>query len=102
LIEKAGEKPTLFDSFVLARCCGLSLASNVEPARLKGWANQALESDRSGWYLHALGMAHYRAGDYDEAINALEQSNGTVWADSGKGQKLPCPSDGSRQSRPTG
>jgi tetratricopeptide (TPR) repeat protein len=86
LIEKAGDKPAAFDCFVLARCCGLSRSSGIEPARLVGWANQALESGRPPWYLHALGLAHYRAGDYEAAISALEQSIGTGWADQGKGQ----------------
>jgi tetratricopeptide (TPR) repeat protein len=86
LIEKAGDKAAAFDCFVLARCCGLSPSSGIEPARLIGWANQALESGRPPWFLHALGLAHYRAGDYEAAINALEQSNGTGWADQGKGQ----------------
>jgi tetratricopeptide (TPR) repeat protein len=86
MIEKAGDKPDQFACFVLARCGGLSAASGVEPAKLIGWANQALASERPPWYLHALGLAHYRAGDYEAAINALEQSIGTGWADQGKGQ----------------
>jgi tetratricopeptide (TPR) repeat protein len=86
LIEKAGDKPAAFDCFVLARCCGLSPSSGIEPARLIGWTNQALESEKLPWYLHALGLANYRAGDYEAAINALEQSNGTRWAEFGKGQ----------------
>jgi serine/threonine protein kinase/Flp pilus assembly protein TadD len=86
LIKKAGDKPAAFDCFVLARCCGLSRSSGIEPARLIGWANQALESGRPPWYLHSLGLAHHRAGDYEAAIIALEQSNGAGWADQGKGQ----------------
>jgi tetratricopeptide (TPR) repeat protein len=86
LIEKAGDKPAALECFVLARCCGLSRSSGIEPARLIGWANQAQESGRPPWYLHALGLAHYRAGDYKAAIKVLEESNGTGWADQGKGQ----------------
>jgi tetratricopeptide (TPR) repeat protein len=86
LIEKAGDRPTPFGSSLLARCCGLSVASGVEPARLVGWANQALESARPPHYLHALGLAHYRAGEFDKAIEQLEQSNRAGWAETAKGQ----------------
>src|SRR5262249_48189533 len=86
LIAKAGDKPDPFTCYVLARCGGLSPASAVEPARLIGWAKQALESNRLAWFLHALGLAHYRAGDLVEAIKQLEQSNGAAWSDIDKGE----------------
>jgi serine/threonine protein kinase/Flp pilus assembly protein TadD len=86
LIEKAGDKPTSFGFSLLARCCGLSDASGVEPARLVGWASQALENVRLPHFLHALGLAHYRAAGYKAAIEPLEESNRSSCADSGKGQ----------------
>src|SRR5262249_43939857 len=86
LIAKAGDKPDAFICFVLARTGSLSAASGVDPARLIGWAKQALESSRPAWYPHALGLAHYRAGNYQEAINQLEQSKATPWSDLANGQ----------------
>jgi serine/threonine protein kinase/tetratricopeptide (TPR) repeat protein len=86
LIEKAGDKPDPFTCFVLARCSSLSGTSGLEPARLIAWAKQALEGSRPAWYLHALGLARYRAGDFEAAIKQLEQSNGTAWTDIAKGQ----------------
>jgi tetratricopeptide (TPR) repeat protein len=85
-IEKAAEIPALIDSFALSRTCGLSTTSGVEPARLIDWAKRALESSRQAWFLHALGLAHYRAGDFEAAIKDLEQSNGADWDDLAKGQ----------------
>ena len=38
------------------------------------------------WYLHALGLAHYRAGQFVEAIQRLEESNTGNWVDEGKMQ----------------
>ncbi len=86
LIEKAGDNPTPFGAFVLARTCGLSTSNGVEPARLVAWANQALESGEPAYFLHAAGLANYRAGDLKTAINHLEQSNNAGWSDDAKGQ----------------
>src|SRR5215831_6549752 len=86
LIGKAGEKLEPFDYFVLARCGGLSPASEVAPSRLIDCAKKALESGTAPWYLHALGLAHYRAGEFEEAIKQLEQSNASGWSDEAKSQ----------------
>jgi tetratricopeptide (TPR) repeat protein len=86
LIAKAGDQPTPFGAFVLARSGGLSLASGVEPARLVAWANQALESGRPAYFEYAAGLANYRAGDMQTAINHLDQSNNGGWSEDAKGQ----------------
>lgn len=86
LIELAGDNPDPFACFVLARCGGLSAASGVSPARLIGWAKQAVESGPTSYYLHALGLAHYRAGELDEAIKQLKRSNAAGWNDTARGQ----------------
>jgi serine/threonine protein kinase/tetratricopeptide (TPR) repeat protein len=86
LVGKAGEKLEPFDYFVLARCGGLSPASEVAPSRLIDCAKKALESGTAPWYLHALGLAYYRAGEFEDAIKPLEQSNAAGWADEAKAQ----------------
>jgi Flp pilus assembly protein TadD len=75
----------------MARLAGLSPASGVEPVRLIKWAVQSLNQERSSPFLHALGLAHFRAGEFDEAIKQLEKSNVLEanekdWNDRAKGQ----------------
>jgi tetratricopeptide (TPR) repeat protein len=53
---------------------------------LIGWANQALETSSPPYFLHASGLAHYRAGDHEEAIKRLQQSNSMGWTAIAKGQ----------------
>jgi tetratricopeptide (TPR) repeat protein len=86
LIAKAGDQPTPFGAFVLARTGGLSPASGVEAARLVAWSNQALESSTPAYFQHAAGLADYRAGDMETAIRHLEGSNNTSWTEDAKGQ----------------
>ena len=86
LIGKAGEKLEPFDYFVLARCGGLSPSSEVAPSRLIDCAKKALDSGSAPWYQHALGLAHYRAGAFEHAIEQLEQSNASGWGDEAKSQ----------------
>src|SRR5262249_12907433 len=37
---------------------------------------------RAAWYLHTLGLAHYRAGQFDEAVRRLQESTALTpaWA----------------------
>jgi serine/threonine protein kinase len=64
---------------VIARICGLSPSPGVGPDQVVGWAERAFEADSRAWYVHALGLALYRAGRYDEAIALLERWNGSGW-----------------------
>jgi tetratricopeptide (TPR) repeat protein len=47
----------------------------TDPAAVVTMAEQAVAADpRCAWYLHTLGMAHYRAGKFDRAIERLRES----------------------------
>ena len=58
----------------------------VEAGQVTRRAEHAVASTSNGWYLHALGLAHYRAGQFVEAIQRLEESNIGDWAVEGKMQ----------------
>jgi len=44
-------------------------------AHASKWAERAVSAvPTNAWYLHSLGLAHYRAGEYDRAIERLKES----------------------------
>jgi choice-of-anchor C domain-containing protein len=61
------------DSFDLAFAGGL-LDGAVKATRLVELAEHALEGRKESWLFYAAGLAHYRAGQFDQAIGRLEQS----------------------------
>jgi tetratricopeptide (TPR) repeat protein len=67
-------------AFVTALTCSLGPASEVPPEQLVEWANRALQEGQDLWLLHALGFAHYRAGQFQQAIETLEKSNAVEWS----------------------
>jgi WD40 repeat protein/tetratricopeptide (TPR) repeat protein/serine/threonine protein kinase len=72
--------------YVLARTFALAAAAEVPPARALEWAQQAANHDSAAWVLHALALAHYRAGHLDQAIERARVSNDQPWTDLGKAQ----------------
>jgi serine/threonine protein kinase/tetratricopeptide (TPR) repeat protein len=62
-------------SYLLARIGLLSPVADKEAGRLTALAEKALSAGpKMAWYLHTLGLAHYRAGRSDEAVRRLEES----------------------------
>jgi tetratricopeptide (TPR) repeat protein len=62
-------------AYLAARTCVLAPDAIEDPARAVRLAEQAVAADPPcAWYLHTLGMAHYRAGDFDQAIQRLRES----------------------------
>jgi len=78
MIERAADTKNHSGSFVLARSCAMARKSPVDPARAVQWANQALAGADHGWYVHALGLAHYRAGQFDQALQRFTESRGST------------------------
>jgi len=56
----------------VVRTCALSPTATADPAVLLRLANKAIERDPKHWYFHAMGLAHYRAGRFEDAIGAIE------------------------------
>jgi tetratricopeptide (TPR) repeat protein len=74
-INKAGAKPEPFTAYALARMNSLVPRPVAEPARAIAWAKQAVDSGSTAWFVHALGLAHLRAGQWNEAVKQFEESN---------------------------
>jgi WD40 repeat protein/tetratricopeptide (TPR) repeat protein len=87
--RREGHTENPFVAYVLARSCILSDEAVVEPEQVIRWAETALQSGRPPWYLHVVGAAHYRAGNLDQAIKWLEESNAAfIRFNSGDNYKL--------------
>jgi eukaryotic-like serine/threonine-protein kinase len=81
LIQHAGQTRDTFEAFVLARIGGMAPPAAVDPARALEWGKQAVRSaPLVPWYLHALGLAHYRAGQFDLAAERFRQSLNGNWS----------------------
>ncbi len=86
LDRRAGRTKDAFEAFILARTAAITAEPVVEPGQAIRWAKQAVASTRNAWYLHTLGLALYRAGQFAEAIQWLEESNAGQWYERGKMQ----------------
>ncbi|HWB13393.1 MAG TPA: protein kinase [Pirellulales bacterium] len=78
MIQHAAET----EGYILARSCAMVRNSPVGAARLVQWANQALASDQHSWCFHVLGLAQYRAGQFDEALQSFTRANVDSWRSS--------------------
>jgi tetratricopeptide (TPR) repeat protein len=72
--RREGQTSNPVVAFVLARSCIQSAAPVVEPEQVIRWAEQA-NTERLPWRLGAVGAAYYRAGQFDQAVRLLEESN---------------------------
>jgi WD40 repeat protein/tetratricopeptide (TPR) repeat protein len=81
LVERAGSNPDPFTAFVLARTCSAGPGGVAEPQRVVRWGEQAVGSVAvpPGWYIHALGMACFRAGELEQANYWLGRSRRSGW-----------------------
>jgi serine/threonine protein kinase/Flp pilus assembly protein TadD len=61
-------------AMVLVRTCLLVLDPDTDPAALVELAQTAGAFSRHAWYLYALGIAHYRAGQYERGVERLRES----------------------------
>jgi serine/threonine protein kinase/Flp pilus assembly protein TadD len=58
----------------MARACALAPVPGAEPTALVEEARCLADvRDRPGWYLYVLGMAHYRAGQPEQAVRQLRE-----------------------------
>jgi WD40 repeat protein/tetratricopeptide (TPR) repeat protein len=76
LTEQAAAAPDPLTASVLARTCALAPQGSVEPARVVRWAEQAAAgAPGAPGPLHTLGLACYRAGRGERAVQCLRESD---------------------------
>ncbi|MGH7134424.1 MAG: hypothetical protein ACREHD_01710, partial [Pirellulales bacterium] len=78
-IEPAAETKDPWEAFVLARACAMARESPLDPARAIRWAKLAVAIDRHPWNFHVLGLAEYRAGELDQALQSFTKANVDAW-----------------------
>jgi uncharacterized protein (TIGR03067 family) len=79
MVKLSGEVFAADERHHIARMCVLAPDSGTDPAEAVRLAQRALENfPQTPWYLHDLGLAHYRAGQFALAIEALQKSNTTT------------------------
>jgi tetratricopeptide (TPR) repeat protein len=66
-------------AYDLVRSCEISPQGPVGPAQVLLWANQVFAASHYPWDYHVLGLAQYRAGQFDQALQSLNQVNVNAW-----------------------
>jgi tetratricopeptide (TPR) repeat protein/predicted Ser/Thr protein kinase len=79
LAEKVDETKDPRLAYELARACIITPEMAADPQRVVRWARLAEDTDPFPWHSHVLGVACYRAGDYDEALRSLGLSLKRPW-----------------------
>jgi tetratricopeptide (TPR) repeat protein len=75
VLERAGATKDPETAHQASRTGMLSPQGRIDPAQLVRWGELAVTSQpKCEWWLHALGAAHYRAGDFDQAIRRCRES----------------------------
>jgi WD40 repeat protein/tetratricopeptide (TPR) repeat protein/serine/threonine protein kinase len=75
VLKRFGHTKNPRAAYLTARSLGLSPNNGIKPAEGLRLASLAVQSSpRTPWCLHALGMAHFRAGEYKQAILRLRES----------------------------
>jgi uncharacterized protein HemY len=65
---------------MVARLCALAPDTVPDATRLVQIAERAVRAEPLPHHLHTLGLAHYRAGQFDEAIRQLHKSVAGRWS----------------------
>ncbi|MFL5245264.1 MAG: protein kinase domain-containing protein [Gemmataceae bacterium] len=79
MIQRAAQMEDPSEAYVLARSCAIARESPVDPARAVQWANQTGARAHNPWDLHTLGLAQYRAGQFDQALRSFTEANVKEW-----------------------
>ncbi|HEX3356370.1 MAG TPA: tetratricopeptide repeat protein [Tepidisphaeraceae bacterium] len=75
---------------LIATACSLGPQLPIEPSRMVQWAKPPAEKNPgSSWRCYALGLAYYRAGQYDQALDWLKKSSASSkWDRQARAQPL--------------
>ena len=75
--DRVGEAPGW--EYSLARAWGVSPRPVVPPPQIVERATKPVQAGRTPWHLHVLSLAHYRNGQFDQAIEHANESNAGSW-----------------------
>jgi tetratricopeptide (TPR) repeat protein len=67
-------------AYLVARICALAPHGMPDAAKVVQMADRAVRAVAAPHYLHTLGLAHYRAGQFDAAIQQLHKSIDGNWS----------------------
>jgi serine/threonine protein kinase/tetratricopeptide (TPR) repeat protein len=74
-VKAEGDLP----SFLLIRTLALAPQPVMPPAEMVLRSHQVVKNNANAWHLHALALAHFRAGEYDLAIQRARESDTMLW-----------------------
>jgi tetratricopeptide (TPR) repeat protein len=83
MIHRAKQEEAPNEAYVLARIRAMARKGPVDPTRAVQWAKQAVSSGSRAWQVHVLGLAQYRAGQFDQALQSFEEAKIKPWNHSG-------------------
>ena len=75
--DRVGDAPGW--EYSLARAWGASPRPVVSAPQIVEWAKKPVQAGRNSWHLHVLSLAHYRNGQFDQAIEHANESNAGSW-----------------------
>ena len=78
-LEQMGEQPERYDGFVFARTIGLASQEKQLAKKAVVLGQAAIDDAKQPYMLHALGLAQFRAGDYQQAQRTLKTSMDMLW-----------------------
>jgi tetratricopeptide (TPR) repeat protein len=79
MIRRAALPADYNEAFFLARSCAMARKSPVDPAQAVQWATKAVTGAQIGQYFHVLGLAQYRAGQLEQALQNFAKGNVEYW-----------------------
>jgi serine/threonine protein kinase/Flp pilus assembly protein TadD len=74
MLERFAQSPDNRVAFLIADTCTVGPNPIADTAQLLRFAERAVAEFRSAWHLNAVGVVHYRAGNYEKAIKAIRDS----------------------------
>jgi hypothetical protein len=60
--------------YLVARIASLTAGAPAEPERVVPMADRAVATRGTAWHRHTLAVAHFRAGQYDKAVQQCQES----------------------------
>jgi WD40 repeat protein len=73
-----------FEWYVLTRAASVAPQGAVPSADAVKWGQDAVAKEGHAWFCHALALAHYRAGQFDQALAQARESDARDWGPGGR------------------